>query len=136
MNPRSNQVCVALLGASGAFVGVWALFFPAQFYTSFPGFGLHWVDALGPYNEHLARDVGGLYSALAVMSFWAAFRPTRERLALLGMGWLTFNTAHCLFHLHHLEAYGTADRIGNVALLVGVTVLACLLLVPDGGRRG
>ncbi len=129
---RSNQLCAAFLGATGVFVGVWALFFPREFYDSFPGFGHHWVDMLGAYNEHLARDVGGMYTAMAIMSLWVAFRPSRERITLIGMGWLTFNSAHCYFHLNHLDVYGTADQVGNVVLLVGVTVLALFMLLPAG----
>lgn len=130
MNPRIHQVCAAVLGVTGTYVGVWALFLPGQFYERFPGFGHHWVDTLGPYNEHLARDVGGLYTAMALMSLWAASFPSRERFALVGLGWLVFNVAHALFHLHHLDAYGFADQVGNVVLLLGVTVLAGLLLIP------
>jgi len=132
MSLRFNRICSAFLGASGVFIGVWALFFPRAFYDSFPGFGRHWVDTLGPYNEHLARDVGSMYCAMAVMSLWAVAKSSREQFALIGMGWLTFNTAHCIFHLHHLGVYRTVDQVGNVVLLVSVTALSCLMLVPDG----
>lgn len=135
MSLRFNQICSASLGVSGVFIGVWALLFPRAFYDSFPGFGHHWVDTLGPYNEHLARDVGAMYCAMAVMSLWTTFKPSREKFTLVGMGWLTFNTAHLLFHLGHLDVYGTADQIGNAVLLIAVTILACLMLVPDGPIR-
>jgi len=133
MNPRFHQTCAAVLGVTGAYVGAWALFLPHVFYTSFPGFGRHWVDTLGQYNEHLARDVGGLYCAMALMSLWAATRPSRDRLSLLGLGWLVFNVPHALFHLDHLDVYKAADQIGNVVLLLGVTILAGLLLIPVRG---
>ena len=41
---------------------------------TFPGGGRHWLPMLGAYNEHLARDVGALYLALAVLSAGAALR--------------------------------------------------------------
>ncbi|GAA3687660.1 hypothetical protein GCM10022267_88010 [Lentzea roselyniae] len=43
-----------------AYQGVWAAAFPLSFYNDSPGPGLHWVAALSPYNEHLARKVGAL----------------------------------------------------------------------------
>lgn len=51
---------------TGLSVGVWATLFPRSFYDSFPGFHRIWVGVDGPYNEHLARDVGSLYLALTV----------------------------------------------------------------------
>ncbi|WP_109639388.1 hypothetical protein [Lentzea atacamensis] len=57
-----------------AYQGVWAAAFPLSFYNDFPGPGLHWVAALSPYNEHLARKVGALNLALMVLSVWARRR--------------------------------------------------------------
>ena len=42
--------------------GIYALFFPRSFYGDFP-LGRGWVEALPAYNEHLVRDVGGLFLA-------------------------------------------------------------------------
>jgi hypothetical protein len=60
VNIRSKQIVAAVLALIGGYVGLWAAAWPRRFYDSFPGLGRHWVLALGPYNEHLIRDVGGL----------------------------------------------------------------------------
>nr|AGS49532.1 hypothetical protein [uncultured bacterium esnapd8] len=52
-------------------MGVWAAVLPVSFYNDFRLPGRRWVSALGPYSEHLIRDVGGLYLALLVLSIYA-----------------------------------------------------------------
>ena len=131
MNLRSKRLAVLALAVSAAVVGVWAAAFPVSFYTDFPSPGRHWVSALGPYNEHLVRDVGGLYLALLVLSLWAWRRPTVTAVRMTGGAWLVFNAEHFLWHVLHLGAFPVADRIGMVVALGGVLVLSILLLLPD-----
>jgi hypothetical protein len=133
MNLRSKRLAVLALAVSAAVVGVWAAAFPVSFYTDFPSPGRHWVSALGPYNEHLVRDVGGLYLALLVLSLWAWRRPTVTAVRMTGGAWLVFNAEHFLWHVLHLGAFPVADRIGMVVALGGVLVLSILLLLPDRG---
>ena len=122
---------VVPLAATAATVGVWAAAFPLSFHRDFPGPGRNWVSALGPYNEHLTRDVGALYLALLVLSVWAWRRPTREAMRVTGGAWLVFNAIHFLWHMLHLEMFPMIDRIGHAVGLGGVLVLSILLLVPD-----
>ena len=131
MNLRAKRLIVLLLAVSAAVVGVWAAAFPVSFYTDFPSPGRHWVSALGPYNEHLVRDVGGLYLALLVLSLWAWRRPTVTAVRMTGGAWLIFNAEHFLWHMLHLGPFGTLDRIGNAVALGGVLILSILLLLPD-----
>lgn len=133
MRNRTKQVAAGILALTAADVGAWAEFAPRSFYDSFPGFGRHWVSAAGPYDEHLVRDVGGLYLALLLASVWAAARPRTETFALVGGAWLAFSIPHFVFHMSHLDEFGTADQIGNIVGLAGTVVLAALLLVP--GRQ-
>ena len=65
----------AVLSVTPPFVGAWAPAAPSSFYADFPFPGRHWVRLLGPYNEHLVRDVGGLYLALLVITVWAIAKP-------------------------------------------------------------
>lgn len=130
MTIRTKQVLAAVLALSAACVGAWAAAFPLSFYQSFPLPGRGWVAMLGPYNEHLTRDVGGLYLALFVMTAWAVVRPGPEIFRVAGWAWLVFNVVHFAFHLSHLNMFGVGDRIGNVVALGGSTVLSALLLVP------
>lgn len=85
---------------------------------------------LGPYNEHLTRDVGGLYLALFVMTAWSVLRPSEQIFRVAGWSWLVFNLVHLGFHLSHLRMFGTGDKIGNVVALGGAVVLSALLVLP------
>ena len=131
MNLRAKRLIVLLLAVSAAVVGVWAAAFPVSFYTDFPSPGRNWVSALGPYNEHLVRDVGGLYLALLVLSLWAWRRPTVTAVRMTGGAWLIFNTEHFLWHMLHLGVFPAIDKIGNAVALGGVLILSILLLLPD-----
>jgi hypothetical protein len=125
-----KRVAAAVLALSAADVGVWASIAPRSFFRSFPLPGHRWVAALGPYNDHLTRDVGGLYLSLLVVSAWAVAHPRPEILRLAGAAWLAFSAPHLLFHLAHLEPFDTVDQVGNVTALVGTVVLAAFLLLP------
>ena len=124
----------ALLALSAADVGLWASIAPRSFFRSFPGGGHHWVSVVGPYDEHLVRDVGGLYLSLLAVSVWAVARPRPEITRLAGVAWLVFSLPHLAFHAAHLGQFGLADRVGNMVALGGAVVLAIVLLLP--GARG
>ena len=79
MRDRVVRVLLVLLAASSGLIGLWAAFAPRSFYDDFPGGGRHWVAADGPYNEHLVRDVGGLYVAMTVVAIVAAIVLRRGR---------------------------------------------------------
>jgi hypothetical protein len=133
---RSKRVIAAVLALSAADVGFWAEFAPRSFYDSFPLAGHHWVSVLGPYNEHMTRDVGGLYLGLLVISAWVVLRPRAESLAMAGGAWLAFSVPHFIYHVFHLDVFGAADTIGNVVTLGGTVTLAALLLLPTAGSGG
>jgi hypothetical protein len=132
----TKQMIAAVLALSAADVGFWAEFAPRSFYDSFPLAGHHWVSALRPYNEHLTRDVGGLYLALLVISVWAVLRPGAETFAMIGAAWLTFSVPHFTYHMFHLDMYDTTDKIGNIVTLGGTVILAVLLVLPSPGSAG
>lgn len=128
----TRQVTLCLFIAAGLYVGVWAYFAPQHWYETFPGFGRSWLPQLGPYNQHLAKDAGAMYLALAVLSA-IALRQVHSDLMVrtTGATWLTFNVLHLVYHLQHLHVYGTSDQVLNVVLLSGQTILAAALLVPS-----
>ena len=136
MSLQAKRVVVLLLAVSAAVVGVWAAAFPASFYTGFPLPGRHWVSTLGPYNEHLTRDVGALYLALLVLSLYAWRRPSETTLRMAGSAWLIFNAIHFLWHMLHLGMFPAIDRVGNAVSLGAVLLLSGLLLAKpaDAGR--
>ena len=133
MTLRVQQVAAGALTLSAAFVGIWALFAPRSFYDDFPLPGHDWVNLAGAYDEHLVRDVGGLYLALGVMTAWAALRPQVDLFRVVGIAWEVFSIPHLIFHLGHLDELDTADQIGQSASLGATVVLAALLIVPSRG---
>src|SRR3954447_14921662 len=119
------RVALVLLALSAAFVGFWALFAPASFYASFPGLGFTWVSGVGPYDEHLVRDVGALYLALLVVTVLALLRPASVRPWVAGLAWLVFGVPHLVFHAAHAAA-GDAAEVAALALNVLLAAIACL----------
>jgi hypothetical protein len=88
------------------------------------------VAMLGPYNEHLVRDVGALNLALLVLSGWALRRRTQEAMVVTGGAWVIYNAIHFLWHVLHLEVFRTIDKISVVGILGGLLVLSLLLMLP------
>ncbi|GIF39414.1 hypothetical protein Axi01nite_37250 [Actinoplanes xinjiangensis] len=127
----TKRLTVAALAVTAAVLGVWAAAFPLSFYADFPLPGRHWVSALGPYNEHLTRDVGGLFLALLVLSVWALRHPTPTALRVTGGAWTVFTAEHFVWHVLHLDVFPVADRIGNVVALAAMLLASILLLLPD-----
>ena len=66
-----DRISLVFNGVTSAYVGIFAYFAPQSFHANFPGFGLRWLPQLGPYNEHLLKDVGGFYLAITVLTFAA-----------------------------------------------------------------
>lgn len=140
--PLRYLLTTGTLTASALYVGPWAAFGPRSFYDAFPGLHRVWVGVDGPFNEHLVRDVGGLYLALAVAGLVALVRQEPLATVMLGGAWTVFGIVHLTYHLHHLGSFDAIDVVGNVValggtLLLGLSllVLGLQLLVDGGGRR-
>lgn len=122
-----------LLAAAALYQGVWAQIAPRSFYVDFPG-GMSWVAGEGPYNEHLARDIGGLINGLAVVAIVAAWTLSRPLLMANALGWLTYGLPHLSYHLGH-PLDGTSMQELNVFVLTSEIVLPLLGLLGVSGRR-
>jgi hypothetical protein len=109
-------------------VGGWAAAWPRSFYDDFPWPGHPWVGLLPAYNEHLVRDFGGMNLAMAVVFGVAAATLDRRLAATALVAYLVFAVPHLVFHLNHLEPFGTVDAIAQPAVLVVLAVLPLLLL--------
>jgi hypothetical protein len=135
--PRLSRTILWALFATLALTGGWALGAPHWFYDSFPGAGHTWVALLPSYNEHLVRDVGALSLSLAVLVAAAALTLQRLLVTVAALATLIWSTPHLLFHLGHLDGLGTADKVGQVVVLVlGVAApLALLGLTAAAGRE-
>jgi len=116
------------LGAVQALLGIYALFCPRSFYEDFP-FGRGWVEALPAFNEHLLRDVGGLFLGIGLLLLAAAYWLDRRVTAIALVSYLAYSLPHAIYHVFNLEVYGTGDAVANVLTLAGTVVLPALLLV-------
>ena len=124
---------LALTVATGLYAGIWAEFLPRAFYTSFPGFGLHWISDSGAWDEHLIRDVGSLYLALTAISIAAIIARTAAPGVLAGLAWAVFGVLHFGYHVTHLTGSGL-DMAGNVISLGISAILGVILVIAPGSR--
>jgi AhpD family alkylhydroperoxidase len=127
----------AVLGGLGAVQlidGLWATFAPSSFYGDFP-FGRGWVEALPAYNEHLMRDVGGLFLATGLVLIAAAVALERRLVIVAAASYLLFAIPHAIYHLFNLEPYATGDAIANAITLAATVLLPAWLLFELARER-
>ena len=127
----------AVLGGLGAVQlidGLWATFAPRSFYGDFP-FGRGWVEALPAYNEHLMRDVGGLFLATGLVLIAAAVALERRLVIVAAASYLLFAIPHTIYHLFNLEPYATGDAIANAITLAATVLLPAWLLFELARER-
>jgi hypothetical protein len=128
------RAALLLLAVAGLYQGVWAQLAPRSFFEDFPG-GMSWIAADGPYNEHLARDIGGLVNGLSVVAIVAAWSLSRPLLAANALGWLVYAVPHLGYHLAQpLDDAGMQAL--NVLVLVSEVVLPVLGLLGASWGRG
>ena len=75
------------------------------------------------------RDVGALFLALIIVTVWAAWRAQATR--PVAVAWLFQGVFHVVFHAQHLDGYKTADKVGLIASLVAVPLLALIAALGD-----
>ena len=132
------RVALIALGALQVFDGLYALLAPVSFYEDFP-LGRGWVEVLPAYNEHLLRDVGGLFLATGAVLLAAAWSLQRRLVVVAAASFLLFSVPHTIYHLLNLEPYSTGDAIAN-ALGLMATVrrpdLGAVRAAPSGRGAG
>jgi hypothetical protein len=124
-----------VLAVSALTVGLWALLVPRSFYDDFPLPGRDWVSTLGPYNEHLVRDVGALNLALGVLLVVAAVLLERRLVQTSLVAYLAYAVPHFIFHVSTGHAFPLGDNIANLITL-GLAVVLPLVLLALVGRPG
>lgn len=123
------------LAITGFITGMWAYLWPRHWYDTFPGVGLRWLPSLGPYNPHVAAEVGALYLGLALLAVLAIVHITNAVLVRASAGaWTIFNLLHVAFHLRMLHMYDVRDQILTSVALSAV-LLASLGALLGGARR-
>ena len=130
-----HRVVLGLLALAAFGTGIWAYVAPANWYATFPGLGLRWLPQLGPYDEHLAADVGAMFLAFGVLTAFAFVRAGDHRvLRATGLSWLVFNVLHLIYHLGMLGMYRPTDQVLNAVLLSVLAVLPLFLLFATKKR--
>jgi AhpD family alkylhydroperoxidase len=122
------RAALAATGVTNFAVGAWAELDPHVWYSTFPGLGHHWVSAVGPYDEHLVRDVGASLMAIGVLLTWAALAPRARLLTPALVSTLVFAVPHLAYHVASAEHLSTGDNVVNLALLASMVVLPVWLL--------
>ncbi len=121
------RIALGALGLIQLTDGLYALFAPRSFYEDFP-LGRGWVEALPAYNEHLVRDVGGLFLATALVLLVAAWTLERRTVILACASFLLFAIPHTVYHYLNLGPYSTGDAIANALGLAATVVLPLWVL--------
>jgi hypothetical protein len=135
LSQRFLRPGLLILAAGYLVVGLWALIDPQSFYEDFPGFGDPWIPPLGPYNEHLISDIGGLNSALGVLLLLAAKSLDRRLVEASLIASLVYSVPHLIFHLFHNDELEGDDAVAQtIALAFGMGLSAGLLFGVSRGR--
>jgi hypothetical protein len=122
---------LVLVGLGNAEVGVWGELSPHSFYTTFPGFGHHWVAVMGAYDEHLVRDYAACEIGFAVLLFGMALWFVERRLVLAGgLAFIAGTLPHFIFHLTTTAMLSTQDNIASLgSFVVEMAVVAAAMAV-------
>jgi hypothetical protein len=138
MRSTALRIVLWIVALTSLELGVWASFWPRQFFTTFPGGGRTWVAVNGPYNEHFIRDFGGLNLALAALFIVAAVTLSTLLIRTAAVSYVLFALPHFVYHARHLDVYSAAgDKVANMATL-GLSVvlpLAALALTMSASSR-
>ncbi|MFI9505013.1 hypothetical protein [Nocardia sp. NPDC052566] len=133
----ATRILLAILAIQGTVTGLWATVAPRSFYDDFPGFGMHWVSVDGPYNHHLAADVGAFFLALAAVTIAALYLDTGNAARVTGLGWFVFALPHFIYHATHRPAEMTTGSftISLISTMLLVLLgLACVIVPPRGAH--
>jgi hypothetical protein len=130
---RRARTILWVVGIPQLIAGLWAFVAPARWFRSFPGFGLEWVSSLGPYNEHLAVDVGSLLTALGLLLVLAGYVLDRRVVQLTILVQLVFALPHFVYHLFAISRQPAAAGLLQI-LVLGVQVVLPLWLLRSARR--
>ena len=112
----------------GLVSGVWQFVAPRSFYDDFPGFGRHWVDVDGPFNEHLLRDVGQGNLAFGVVALVALLTGGVWLARATGLAAVVANLPH---HAYQVLQTVTLSLVSVSAVLLAVLAFG-LPVRPQG----
>ena len=129
---------LALVGAAQAELAVWGLIAPHSLYSDYPGFGRHWISALGPFNQHLIRDYAAAELGFAVLLVCMAVWFERRLVLVGGAAFLAATVPHFVYHLSTTDHLPAADNAASLAAFaVEIAVVAGGMAIstrPSEGR--
>jgi hypothetical protein len=128
---------LGLVALAQAEIGIWGIAAPHSFFTTFPGFGHHWVAPLGSYNEHLLRDYAAAELGFAVLLACAAIWFERRLVLVAGAAFLAATLPHFAYHLTSTEHLSTTDNtasLGSFLLEIMVVIWAMVVAVRRPSR--
>jgi hypothetical protein len=125
-----TRAVLALDGVAQAEVGIWGELAPRSFYTSFPGFGRHWVAPMGPYDEHLVRDYAACELGFALLLVCAAIWFSRPVVLIAGAAFLAATLPHFIYHLTTTAMPPAGDDVASLgSFVLEMAVVAAVMRV-------
>jgi hypothetical protein len=125
---------LAALVIPAAWVGLWAAIAPRSFYDDFPGWS-DWVAPLGPYDEHLVRDVGAFQLGLLTVAVLALVTLDRRLVQAAALAAVVSGIPHLVYHLTTTGSLSTADNAVSLFGLAAPPLVALALLSLTGAAR-
>jgi hypothetical protein len=135
---RLMRAGLAIIAIAPAWVGIWATAAPRSFYDDFPG-PRSWVSPLGPYDEHLVRDVGAFQLGLLAVVLFALVTLDRRVVQAALVASIVAGLPHLIYHLTATGPLSTADNVLSLTGLAAPVVIALILLPrtrSDPAARG
>lgn len=125
---RIARIGLLLIGVPQLAIGAWALISPSGWFESFPGAGREWLPLYGPFDEHLATDVGATFVALGLALILAAVWLDRRAVQIALVAYLAYQLPHFIYHLGADDALTGGDQVLN-GVSLGASVAGALLLL-------
>lgn len=110
-----------VLGLPQIVVGGWALLDSTHWHGGV-------ITPMGPFNDHLVRDVGAALTALGVMLMGATISLRLRTLQLVLIGWLVFALPHAAYHSLHFHQPGFSELINFGGIIIFATIPVLLLV--------
>lgn len=130
---RWQRPALLLVAAGQAQVGVWGELSPHSFFTTFPGFGHHWVAMFGTYNEHLVRDYAAAELGFALLLVLAAVWFERRVVLVAGAAFLAGTLPHFIYHLTTTSMMSTGDNVASLGAFAAEIVAVAAVMFTVAG---
>jgi hypothetical protein len=128
MHEMAARVALVALAIGNGATGLLARLDPQVFYDDFP-FDRGWVQADGPYNEHLVTDFGAALLAITVFCLVGVWRPTRELVIAASLANIVLGGFHIAYHAGVTDLLSRTDNILSLTS-IGLGIVLGLMLLP------